>query len=655
MLCTPTLTTPRTAEWNLFSPARLSSTSSSPGIGGREVREPPTDLPLDSSIGLSSPHDGILAKRRKLKQQNSGTKSVESDSNSCDTPDSIPKDLSNHTDRQDENHPTDLSTTKRPRPWTPGYLGPGRDSLDLVRDRVGAVNISASSPKWFKHPRTCESRPQPGDPRHKDDGSLSYHPSPLAVPSPNWSTINDMVSEGFALKTPKVLDNFVFDVLPPNTPNTPKVREKSPESMYDRHLDRRHESDPRSRQTRVTFANQPRPVALTPPPPPYPQDLSLRSVNKPEETSPPRHKPEDMSLYRHREDMYGHRHRSTEEMLIPKQEIDDCVRSSSASPALRPSSTSPRLNGEIKEEPREYTALPPGFPPYYLHPGITPGHMVGYRGVSSDGESGAPPRSQPSPPASPPLSLSLHPFYGGGAQGSRQFYPHNFPRHHHPLLYDQQQGQPNYLWSHQQTGSHEPPWGVTHTGSNYLKPGLVLPIKQEGRLSTDSPDLKKINGVRKSADEESVMDKDGQGQPMKKKGKGKKNDKGDPNGPKRVFVCPHCQRSYDWNYNLNRHLKYECGKENSFMCSKCGRRFPHKQNCVYHLKRKHKIMCDTVDQYVSSGLVVYQGAPGGENGPPCGPGLGGGPPPKSTPSPGEAPSYAPPEPNHHLPPQQTAL
>ena len=30
-------------------------------------------------------------------------------------------------------------------------------------------------------------------------------------------------------------------------------------------------------------------------------------------------------------------------------------------------------------------------------------------------------------------------------------------------------------------------------------------------------------------------------------------------------------------------------------------RFPHKQNCVYHLKRKHKIMCDTVDQYVSSG------------------------------------------------------
>lgn len=67
------------------------------------------------------------------------------------------------------------------------------------------------------------------------------------------------------------------------------------------------------------------------------------------------------------------------------------------------------------------------------------------------------------------------------------------------------------------------------------------------------------------------------------------------------------QRSYDWNYNLNRHLKYECGKENAFMCSKCGRRFPHKQNCVYHLKRKHKIICETIDQYVSAGLVVFQG------------------------------------------------
>ena len=80
------------------------------------------------------------------------------------------------------------------------------------------------------------------------------------------------------------------------------------------------------------------------------------------------------------------------------------------------------------------------------------------------------------------------------------------------------------------------------------------------------------------------------------------------------------QRSYDWNYNLNRHLKYECGKENAFMCSKCGRKFPHKQNCVYHLKRKHKIICDSVDQYVQNGLVVFTGSaqPGASLSPPPG-------------------------------------
>jgi hypothetical protein len=65
----------------------------------------------------------------------------------------------------------------------------------------------------------------------------------------------------------------------------------------------------------------------------------------------------------------------------------------------------------------------------------------------------------------------------------------------------------------------------------------------------------------------------------KKKSKSKKDAAAGANadGTKRVYVCPHCQRSYDWNYNLNRHLKYECGKENAFQCAKCGRKFPHKQ------------------------------------------------------------------------------
>ena len=103
--------------------------------------------------------------------------------------------------------------------------------------------------------------------------------------------------------------------------------------------------------------------------------------------------------------------------------------------------------------------------------------------------------------------------------------------------------------------------------------------------------------------------------PPKKRGGGKGKSKAVPKeGSKRVYSCPHCQRSYDWNYNLNRHLKYECGKENAFQCARCGRKFPHKQNCVYHLKRKHKIVCDSIDQYMAEGLVIFKGGqnPGGQ-------------------------------------------
>lgn len=97
----------------------------------------------------------------------------------------------------------------------------------------------------------------------------------------------------------------------------------------------------------------------------------------------------------------------------------------------------------------------------------------------------------------------------------------------------------------------------------------------------------------------------------RKRGRGKiqnhlQNDFGSDS--KRQYVCQYCQRSYDWNYNLNRHQKYECGKENAFQCAKCCRKFPHKQNCVYHLKRKHKIVYETIDQYMTAGLVYFRGS-----------------------------------------------
>ncbi len=89
-------------------------------------------------------------------------------------------------------------------------------------------------------------------------------------------------------------------------------------------------------------------------------------------------------------------------------------------------------------------------------------------------------------------------------------------------------------------------------GGGYLKApaALSLPLKSEGgRLSADSPDPAKKKGGRRPAtkvEEEEMERGEGgmEGQPPKKRGKGKGkavSSKGDATGPKRVFVCPHCQ------------------------------------------------------------------------------------------------------------------
>jgi len=586
LLSTPTLTTPRTADWGLFSPMNLGSNCSSPREASQKDNRP-ADLPLDTTIGLSSPHDGVLAKRRKLKNLNSShSRSIESDSNSCDTPTTetdVPRDLSKKGDRSrigSDSSPQDEETVASPS----NHLS----DLDKVRDKVGAVAIS-TSPKWFKHPKHLPESLKLTKELISDMPS-SYHPSPLAVPSPNWTAISAfMTSEGLALKTPKVLDNFVFDVLPPNTPNTPKVcRERSPECSQPLNYEKpKVQEDVRVKQRtegRVTFADHPRPQSLTPPPP-YPEDLSMR-------------------------------HKPIEEM-VPKQEYHDPY--SHQHTRLSPPSPPTQLEDQVKEEPREHLNIPPEFPPWYI-PGITPQQIY-----SRQSERPA------SPPASPPRSHTNSNAY----QPRQQFYPglqrhpglnlsslydgHNPPYnmwggHHHPAEMHGHGPHVTMPTPPQNMWNRHHPEHLNQGMQNYvnMKPNLKeLSVKSETHLSSENQESlkKKSRKLRQDEMDPNEHDPNQEGQPPKKrgKGKGKNTNPKDPNGPKRVFVCPHCQRSYDWNYNLNRHLKYECGKENAFMCSKCGRRFPHKQNCVYHLKRKHKIICDTIDQYVSAGLVVFQG------------------------------------------------
>ena len=82
------------------------------------------------------------------------------------------------------------------------------------------------------------------------------------------------------------------------------------------------------------------------------------------------------------------------------------------------------------------------------------------------------------------------------------------------------------------------------------------------------------------------------------------NNKNKKDSGKQAFKCGKCGKSYNWNYNLNRHMRFECGIQNRFECSMCQKRFPYKQNVAIHLKRKHKLQMDNADDMIAQGHIT---------------------------------------------------
>lgn len=57
------------------------------------------------------------------------------------------------------------------------------------------------------------------------------------------------------------------------------------------------------------------------------------------------------------------------------------------------------------------------------------------------------------------------------------------------------------------------------------------------------------------------------------------------------FYCPkNCGRKYKHKFNLNSHLKYECGVPKKFSCNICGRRFALKGNYKTHMAVIHRVL-----------------------------------------------------------------
>lgn len=57
----------------------------------------------------------------------------------------------------------------------------------------------------------------------------------------------------------------------------------------------------------------------------------------------------------------------------------------------------------------------------------------------------------------------------------------------------------------------------------------------------------------------------------------------------RPYVCMNCGKSYTSLGNLNRHSKFECGKERKFLCIMCESKFFRKYHLERHLMLRHEV------------------------------------------------------------------
>nr|XP_050860772.1 zinc finger protein 57-like [Vespula vulgaris] len=55
------------------------------------------------------------------------------------------------------------------------------------------------------------------------------------------------------------------------------------------------------------------------------------------------------------------------------------------------------------------------------------------------------------------------------------------------------------------------------------------------------------------------------------------------------WVCFQCGKRYLWRGSLKNHMRVECGKEPTFKCPVCGRKFKHKHRWQSHAKCVHHI------------------------------------------------------------------
>ena len=51
-----------------------------------------------------------------------------------------------------------------------------------------------------------------------------------------------------------------------------------------------------------------------------------------------------------------------------------------------------------------------------------------------------------------------------------------------------------------------------------------------------------------------------------------------------LYKCEKCNKVYQLQTSLRRHMRVECGKEPKHACPNCGRKFKHRFNLLEHLR-----------------------------------------------------------------------
>ena len=638
MLMTPVIVTPKIGDaWNSFRSNNGSNKSPNPEDESedylKKVGTDPT-LPMDSDIGLRSPCEGAVARRRRDRMKKASSLTSDTNSNhSCDTlSESSPKDSTVKPAQA-----LSVAETDKPVSKSPTTLK-ARIQADFMQNfKVQDSPTPKKSPEDvdFKHPSrkpenlslTSKDMPSTTSPAVSGlMGPMPSHYTQSPLKSPNWNAINENFG-GEIWKTPKVLEgNNFFDFLPP--PNTPRgklgsgpFRDHSPGIEYS-------SCDARLSPQRLS------PRFLIPE---APTDLSSNrdGSTDPEEAA------QDLSMAKKPpDDVDMASLGNTSGITIKREEILMHPANKYNAEAKNSPEFSEQQKVEIKTEVEEYHAPDlPGNGDNPIYASLRQQHQVAAQHVANMAENlylqsiyNRHLYGQDLQRTSPPEMTT------GGSQ-SRGLSPNPSPQEPNMLQYNLGRSQhlpPAYgsgNWPPPNTSPgpiHGPPGGQLeglHPAWNQEDEQSISPPHPFGRKASPSAAaalLASASGLKSGlfgldhTGMETIPKKRGRkpgglSEKMEAEKKGRKGKRSgaksaaENGATKRVFSCPRCQRSYDWNYNLNRHLKYECGKQNAFECSKCGRRFPHKQNCVYHLKRKHKLNLDTIDQYVSNGYILFHG------------------------------------------------